>query len=293
MTTDTQSIPLCTTHAPITDLFTAAADTRHAPDLPAEQVTTYRERGFLHPVDLLTPDQIQALRDALDRMTDPAYPHAEHLAGPRGGDTPVVHFLGAWLVEPAYHDLVFNPRVTTACAQLLGTNQVRFLHDQLFYKPPRHGGVVAWHQDYSYWKRTTPPGHLTCYIALDDTTLDNGCMQTIPGSHRWPLLEQATLIGDESDMDAIKAQLTPDQLAAFEPAPIELKAGQCSFHDCMTVHGSYPNRSDRPRRGVVLNYMKPDTRSATDRPIMGGAEPVPPGEIITGDYFPIVIDRQT
>ena len=278
------TIPLCHVHEMVTDTF---RDQPPAKLTPA-QLAHYRDRGYVHPIDLLTADQITALRDALDRMTAPDYPHAAHLTGTRGGQTPVVHFQGAWLVEPVYHDLVFNPRVTRPAAQLLGTDQVRFLHDQVFYKPPRHGGVVAWHQDYSYWTRTTPPGHLTCFIALDDTNLGNGCLHMIPGSHKWNLLKQSTLIGDESDMDAIKDQLTPDQLDAFQPAPIELKAGQCSFHDCLTLHGSYPNRSDRPRRGIVLNYMKPDTKSATDRPIMSGAAPIPPGHTIEGDYFPIV-----
>ena len=60
-------------------------------------------------------------------------------------------------------------------SQLLG-GPVRFWHDQLFCKPAHHGGVVAWHQDYSYWTRTEPMSHLTCWIALDDSDRDNGCL---------------------------------------------------------------------------------------------------------------------
>ena len=287
----TTTVPLCHVREMITDTFRGPATTSDDAELSADQLQHYREHGYVHGIDLLSDEQVAALRDALARMTEADYPHAEHLSGTRGGQTPVVHFQGAWLVEPVYHDLVFNPRVARPAARLLDAPQVRFLHDQVFYKPARHGGVVAWHQDYSYWTRTTPPGHLTCFIALDDTDLDNGCLHMIPGSHKWELLKQSTLIGDESDMDAIKDQLTPEQLEAFAPAPIELKAGQGSFHDCMTVHGSYPNRSDRPRRGIVLNYMKPDTKSATDRPIMRGAAVVPPGKIIEGDYFPLVGGR--
>lgn len=280
--------PFHTIHDMIGPLF-AASGTPDA-ELSPSQVETYRERGYVHPIPLLSDEQIGALREALDRMTEKDYPGAAYLSGSRGVGSPVIHFQGAWLVEPAYHDLVFNPRVTIACSQLLGAQAVRFLHDQVFYKPARHGGVVAWHQDYSYWTRTTPAGHLTCYIALDDTTVENGCVHMVPGSHRWNLLEQSTLI-DASDMDGIKSQLTPEQQADFKPEPVELKAGECSFHDCLTVHGSHPNRSDRPRRGIVLNYMKHDTRSASDRPIMPGAEPVPPGAVIEGDYFPVVVDR--
>ena len=74
---------------------------------------------------------------------------------------------------------------------------VRFWHDQLFCKPSRHGGVVAWHQDYSYWTRTTPMAHLTCWIGLDDTDEHNGCLQYIPGSHKWDLLPVTGIIVSE------------------------------------------------------------------------------------------------
>jgi hypothetical protein len=77
-----------------------------------------------------------------------------------------------------------------------GTKAVRFWHDQLFYKPAHHGGVVAWHQDYSYWRRTLPMQHLTCWVALDDVTTENGCLYYVPKSHTWGLLDKPELAGD-------------------------------------------------------------------------------------------------
>src|SRR5678809_1062667 len=91
------------------------------------------------------------------------------------------HALGAWRVTPGFHDVLWNPAFLVPASQLLG-GAVRFWHDQLFCKPARHGGVVAWHQDYSYWTRTTPLAHLTCWIGLDDSSRDNGCLNYIPGS---------------------------------------------------------------------------------------------------------------
>jgi ectoine hydroxylase-related dioxygenase (phytanoyl-CoA dioxygenase family) len=78
----------------------------------------------------------------------------------------------------------------------------------LFCKPAREGGVVAWHQDYSYWTRTQPMAHLTCWIGLDQSTLENGCLQYVPESHRWPLLPVTGLAGD---MDEIRTVLTAQQ----------------------------------------------------------------------------------
>src|SRR5437588_7423717 len=68
------------------------------------------------------------------------------------------HALGAWRVLPGFHDLLWNPAFLVPASQLLG-GPVRFWHDQLFCKPARHGGVVAWHQDYSYWTRTRSEEH--------------------------------------------------------------------------------------------------------------------------------------
>src|SRR6185295_15026882 len=103
-------------------------------------------------------------------------------------------------------------------------------------KPSHHGGVVAWHQDYSYWTRTKPMAHLTCWIGLDDSTLENGCVHYVPGSHKWNLLPRGELAGG---MDAIVDQLSPEQRDAFKPLPIELRAGEASFHHPLMVHGSF------------------------------------------------------
>ena len=91
-------------------------------------------------------------------------------------DEVTFHFLGAWLVDEWFHDLIFSPQITVPISQLLGSSRVRFWHDQVFYKPPRHPGVVPWHQDYSYWTRALPPNHITINILLDDATLENGCL---------------------------------------------------------------------------------------------------------------------
>src|ERR687894_820282 len=114
------------------------------------------------------------------------------------------------------HHGPLTDRFLVPAAQLLG-GPVRFWHDQLFCKPARHGGVVAWHQDYSYWTRTTPLAHLSCWIGLDDSTRENGCLHYVPGSHLWPDLPVTGLAGD---MDAVMSLLNEEQKAAFKPVAI-------------------------------------------------------------------------
>ena len=192
------------------------------------------------------------------------------------------HALGAWRIKPAFHDILWNPAFVMPASQLLD-GAVRFWHDQLFCKPARHGGVVAWHQDYSYWTRTQPMEHLTCWIALDDSTRDNGCLQYIPGSHRWPLLPITGLAGN---MDEIQTVLSEEQRQQFQPVAIELKAGEATFHHPLMVHGSYENRTDRPRRATVINVFRDGVRSASDGELLQGVPPIPKGQKMEGQFFP-------
>ena len=164
---------------------------------------------------------------------------------------------------------------------------MRFWHDQLFCKPAHQGGVVAWHQDYSYWTRTEPIAHLSCWIGLDDSTLENGCVHYVPGSHRWNLLP---ITGLANDMEAIQRVLSEEQKAQFKPVAIELKKGECSFHHPLMVHGSYENRSDRPRRGAVVNVFRDGIRSASNDPPLEGVPPIPVGQKMGGQFFPLLLE---
>jgi ectoine hydroxylase-related dioxygenase (phytanoyl-CoA dioxygenase family) len=259
--------------------------------LSDEQVAFYHEHGYLPGVKLLSDEQVEVLREELATLVDPSYPgnelfyeyNSNEAADP---STVLFHVLGAWRVAPAMHDILWNPAFTVAASQLLG-GAVRFWHDQLFCKPANHGGVVAWHQDYSYWTRTKPVAHLTCWIALDDSSCENGCLQYIPGSHRWPLLPITGLAGD---MNAIRTVLDEDQKAQFRPTPVEFPKGFASFHHPLTVHGSYENRSSRPRRAVVINVFRDGVISDSDKPLLKGVPPVPKGEKMSGQFFPLLYD---
>jgi ectoine hydroxylase-related dioxygenase (phytanoyl-CoA dioxygenase family) len=278
-------------HRPVGRLFPDPEEGRESHRLSEDEVRAFHESGYVRGGRVLDAPQIEALRAGLEDIRSGRNPRTAELYEidddyKREPDRNVFHFLGAWLIDEAFHDLVFHPAVTVKAAQLLGVPRARLWHDQVFYKPPHHPGVVTWHQDYSYWTRATPPGHVTCWIALDDATLENGCVQYVPGSHRWGLLPRISLT---KDMDAVKAFLEPFQAAAFRPVPMEVTAGECLFHDAHTVHGSHGNASDRPRRGIALNFMKPDTRSADgEHPLLAGVPLVRAGDVIEGDYFPIV-----
>ena len=257
--------------------------------LKREQVYFFHENGYCSGIRMLDDDQVAQLRAELADLTDPAYRgnhlfHEYHSNESKNPDTVLFHALGAWRIKPAFHDILWNPAFVMPASQLLD-GSVRFWHDQLFCKPAGHGGVVAWHQDYSYWTRTQPMEHLTCWIALDDSTRDNGCLQYIPGSHRWSLLPITGLAGN---MDEIQTVLSDEQRQQFKPVAIELKAGEATFHHPLMVHGSYENRPDRPRRATVINVFRDGVHSASDAELLKGVPPIPAGQKMEGRFFPLL-----
>jgi ectoine hydroxylase-related dioxygenase (phytanoyl-CoA dioxygenase family) len=280
-------------HELVSDLFElpkSPADWRKHRLAPS-QVDFYQQNGYLAGVRLLSDEQVEVLREELMTLADPSYPgnplfYEYHSNEAVDKTTVLFHALGAWRITPAMHDVLWNPAFTVAASQLLD-GAVRFWHDQLFCKPPRHGGVVAWHQDYSYWTRTKPMAHLTCWIALDDVSCTNGCLHYIPGSHRWPLLPITGLAGD---MTAIQTVLNEEQKAQFQPVPVEFPKGHATFHHPLTIHGSYANRSDRPRRGLVINVFHDGVVSDSDEPLLEGVPPIPKGQKMGGQFFPLLLD---
>lgn len=255
-----------------------------------------RRRRYLDAVDCFSPEQVKRLKAGLTELMDPEHPrkelwHEYHSnEAPAESGTVLMHALGAWRIHQDYHDLLFHPGLVVPAMQLMGPGPggVRLLHDQLFCKPPREGAVVAWHQDLSYWTRWTPGAFLTLHIAMDDQAVENGALHYVPGSHRWDVLPVTSQ--HFGDMDSILGVLDDGQKAAFaERRCVSLTAGQVSFHHPNTVHGSYGNGSDAPRRATVVNMARDGVRVNTDKgPTMQGAPVEPFGAPIGGPLHPVL-----
>jgi hypothetical protein len=280
-------------HQPIGDLFPSPTDAREWDQyrLSTEQIESYEANGYLAGIRLLNDGQVETLRAELDELADPAHSRSQlfyeyHSNESTDPAKTLFHALGAWRVARGFHDLLWNPAFLMPASQLL-RGAIRFWHDQIFYKPAYHGGVVAWHQDYSYWTRTKPIAHLSCWIGLDDSTRANGCVHYVPGSHRWNLLP---ITGLADDMNSIQTVLADEQKEQFRPVAIELKKGEASFHHPLMVHGSFENKTDRPRRATVINLFRDGVVSDSNTPPLEGVPAIPAGTKMQGQFFPMLFD---
>src|SRR5690242_13092958 len=282
---------LSTIHQPATGLFRWPEDAQGWAKyrLSADQLAFFEENGYVAGVDVLDDVQVNALREQLSDLTNPAHQgrqlfHEYHSNESADPERVLFHALGAWRVMPGFHDLLWNLAFLVPASQLLG-GALRFWHDQLFCKPARHGGVVAWHQDYSYWTRTTPLAHLTCWIGLDDSTRENGCLHYVPGSHKWPDLPKPVLAGG---LEESRRSLPEELQEKFQPVAVEMKKGEASFHHARTMHGSGANDTPRPRRATVINVFLDGVMSNANEPLLEGVPVIPRGEKMGGQFFPLL-----
>lgn len=258
--------------------------------LSEEQVAHFHEFGYVSGIKLLEENQIDLLKKELEELRDPKHPahhlfYEFHSNESTNNDAVLFHSLGHWRIGTHFHDVLWNPAFVMAAHQLLENKPVRFWHDQLFCKPAKHGGVVAWHQDYSYWTRTVAMQHLTCWTGLDNANTQNGCLHYIPKSHKWGLLNAPDLAGN---MEGLMKYLNTDQKEAFKPVPIELKKGYGTFHHPLMVHGSYENNSQIRRRAFVINVFADGTVSNTDEELLQGVPIIPKGQKMDGKFFPLL-----
>lgn len=277
----------------ISEMFTIPANDQEWEKyrLSDEQVVFFEENGYLSGIKLLVDNQVEQLNKELLEVMNPNHPNHDllyefHSNESEDPNRVIFHSLGHWRMAPGFHDILWNPAYVMAAYQLLGGKAVRFWHDQLFCKPAKHGGVVAWHQDFSYWTRTSPMQDLTAWVGLDDVSEENGCLQYIPGSHRWGLLNNPVLTGE---MEGLKAFLNEEQTQQLaKPTPIEMKKGYATFHHPLLVHGSFENNSERPRRAFVLNVFADGTSSMSDEALLSGVPAIGSGKKMEGKFFPLL-----
>ncbi len=152
-----------------------------------------------------------------------------------------------------FRDLAAHPRLIRLVGSFLGPDLLLF-RSTLMLKPARHGSSHGLHQDSAYWPMQ-PPALVTVSIALTDASPENGCIQVLPRSHRWGLQSWGHIARrqDESLTDRQDVDLS-------NRIDVSLKAGDAVLFHSLTVHGSGPNTSPRPRHTALYAYFPPTVR---------------------------------
>ncbi len=227
--------------------------------LTAEQKQFFDENGYLRYGRVLSDEEVQALRQrseeiAAGRLTHVPPNYIQFEAEFRDGKKTVEPRIDMIrkMVYLCYHDDLFEAvakkaAIVDAIEELMGTPNIKFYADQLMMKPRFNGTVTHWHQDSVAWPMFAPQNHVSCWVALDDATVKNGCMTVIPGSHK---------------LGPIAREYQERFLAlphVAEPVSVEVKAGHCMFHHGLNFHRTGANPTPDRRRGLALHYIDAET----------------------------------
>jgi ectoine hydroxylase-related dioxygenase (phytanoyl-CoA dioxygenase family) len=165
--------------------------------------------------------------------------------------------------EKRFLDLCAHPAALDAVEAFIGPNIVLF-SSHLICKAEGDGLEVPWHQDGIYWP-LEPMNVVTLWLAIDNSTIENGCMRVIPRTHTLGPLEHVE--DEQPEAKVLHRKLRPDLYDESDAVNIELKPGDCSFHAPYLIHGSAPNRSPHRRCGLTMRFMPAETRMLRTGPL--------------------------
>ena len=226
------------------------------------QVQQFDALGYVVVPDIVEPALLDLVRDEIDRFEARTEERLRRVAGERitiaeaGAITFTTHLVTR---SPLLRDLSRHPRLVGICADLIGPD-VRLYWDQAVYKKPEKPRRFPWHQDNGY-TYIEPQQYLTCWIALNDATVDNGCPWVAPRLHR-----RGTFVHEYVDPLGFEClRDVPDAMAA------EVRAGGAVVFSSLTPHLTGPNTTDAVRKAYIVQYAPSDAVALRGDPNVGAA----------------------
>ncbi len=229
----------------------------------ADQRAAFRRDGYVHLPGVLAPDELADIAATYARFLsgDIAVPGRDFcdMSGRYGGDPADYALINVMLprrYHPAWADNLFERRAASIAEQLQGPGLVLDYDQLLAKRPGRADAVFAWHQDMAYWIDTPDTRTATVWLALDASTVENGCLAFVPGSQAEPRLRpHAPLHGARQDSHTLATSLRPGDRVR----PVPIAAGDVTVHDERVLHGSGGNRSAGWRRAYVVAFRSAET----------------------------------
>jgi ectoine hydroxylase-related dioxygenase (phytanoyl-CoA dioxygenase family) len=229
--------------------------------LSSAQLQSYENDGYLVVEDLVSSNELAALRERLREYThggrsrnglqvqvEPRVERGEVQVQHPGDGIRKIDLLVQH--DELFQKLALHAKMVAVVTAILGPD-VKLFRNTLLLKPPEVGSQKGWHQDSPYWP-IEPMALCSCWFPLDDATLENGCMVVLPGWHKRGPLEHVSVTDDYVIAEG-----------QFDPAAgvaVPMRAGSGLFFHSLLPHYTGPNRSDRWRRAIALSYMSARSR---------------------------------
>ena len=202
-----------------------------------DQHTFFQENGYVIAPAVYTPDEMAACKLAAQELT-------ESQSGPSG--------VFVWMcdaIPPLFEQIACHPRLITILQRIIGP-RIEFLSAKPVFKSAKINFASPWHQDQAYWGGGPK---YSAWIAMEEATLENGCLKVIPGSHR-SALDHASV----KDQIGFGNRILDEDLKNETIVDAPLNTGDALiFHDCL-LHSSHPNLSGRDRWSFIPTYRNAD-----------------------------------
>ena len=230
--------------------------------ITAEDIRRFETDGFLTIDTITTPDELVWLREVYDRLFEEKVGWEEgsqfDLAGTDETEASLPQMLGPSRYAPELLDTIYRKNATAIARQLLGEDMTDHLGEHMIYKPAGRGAATPWHQDQAYHDPHLKFRGINFWMPLDDATVDSGCLQFVPGSHKLDVLPHHSI-----NHDPRIHGLEVDNPDAWRDKAVScpIPAGGATIHACYLLHYAAANTSDRPRRAYTLTFRcKPEPR---------------------------------
>ena len=212
--------------------------------LTEEQITGYRDNGYIHVPGVLSAEEVERYREGAARAYD-------ELASLNADNQMFRQIVNVWKADPVLRELTLHQGLAQLATQLAGI-PLRLWHDQLLIKKPHNATPTEYHQDAPYWPHANARHQLSAWVALVDVPVERGCMTFIPGSHQRHDIRAIDLT-DRTDLFAA----APD-LVYTPRVTVPLRAGDCTFHNGYLAHTANSNDTDEFRYAMVNIYVDAD-----------------------------------
>jgi len=221
----------------------------------------FEQHGYVVIENIISPEDLEVYREIYNRFLDGSIDAGKNRSdlgvglGQNDKVENITQIMWPSDFVPDVLDMSYHTKALTIAKCLQG-DDMEMDFDMLINKAPHTDTITPWHQDAAYWINMPDKRAVSCWLALDNATLNNGCMWYIPGSHLLPLRphESAGAKGG-----ALKCEASES-----EGIGIELPPGSCVLHHGATLHYSRGNKTDSQRRAFIINF-RPQQMIAMER----------------------------